>query len=628
VESSTAPDASPEVETSTGGSSARDSFPDVADLESLLAAGESNLGSGNAEYYGLAESGADGSAVVTVDPDGGSVITVMLLTGEVSASDVSAFDESGAAVEFIAESTDVFGSAVVFVVLASPPADSSIQLNLADTGAGEVAYFVSIVGAEHRLSVEVTDTGNGIEVATIMTGVTNATDAAAYTVTASYGEGSRARSIVLESVGPTESGWAYQGVLDQPSGFVIVSARADGPYQRTAQASEFVQIDDPSILTGNFEAELVDDDNDGRYDTLRLRIEVDVPEAGRYILSGRITGSDGTSAWPIGTDEELESGLGEMVEDAPFDWLRDSGATLPLLLTELSLSSADLNSYGTRTDLGALPVTEEDLDGITGPVMGEAELRSEIAAARVLWEAAALTSYTYMGRVCRCDTDSFSLVSVANSEIESVDNFGSGGGAGEPDDFWTIPSMLDRAEELLDEGRLTRFAAHQYLGFPVEVSTSRDARFGRGEIWVRSFDLIPGDETREMLAERAALWSASAPSSYSFEVRIFCGCGDDGDWLLTVEDGILVSAVDDEGNPPADDGTDPLMRFPSIDGIFERLNEVLDDPEYIQRFNIAFDPGTGRPTMFTAMWDRTSAGLDPPPRDLHGEILSFTPELP
>ncbi len=226
----------------------------VSGFEGLLAADESALGFERAEYYGLAEGLPDGSAVLTVEPDGGSLITVMLLTGEVSASGVVVFDENGIAVDFTAESADVFGSAVVFVVIPSPP-DSAIRLALADAEAGEVAYFVSIVGAEHRLSVEVTDTGNGIEVAAVMTGVTNATDAAAYTVTASYGEGSRARSIVLESVGPTESGWTYQGVLDQPSGFVAVLASADGPYQRTAQASEFVQVDDPSILTGDFEAE-------------------------------------------------------------------------------------------------------------------------------------------------------------------------------------------------------------------------------------------------------------------------------------------------------------------------------------------------------------------------------------
>ncbi len=92
------------------------------------------------------------------------------------------------------------------------------------------------------------------------------------------------------------------------------------------------------------------------------------------------------------------------------------------------------------------------------------------------------------------------------------------------------------------------------------------------------------------LADARELWEAEGPADYRFLVRRECFCGNTGDFLVVVEDGVTVAARRAETG----EAVEMLDDLPGVDGLFDLLEAALSRPA--DRVLAEFDADLGFPT--------------------------------
>lgn len=109
----------------------------------------------------------------------------------------------------------------------------------------------------------------------------------------------------------------------------------------------------------------------------------------------------------------------------------------------------------------------------------------------------------------------------------------------------------------------------------------------------------PFELTLSALENQRARWEESGVVDYRFDYRERCVCGQSAMLRATIEvrDG-RVTSVSDTGAPP---GTEPLTAFPTIDDLFDRIEEAIRDEA--AALSVSYDPVLGYPTEIIIDFD-------------------------
>lgn len=123
-----------------------------------------------------------------------------------------------------------------------------------------------------------------------------------------------------------------------------------------------------------------------------------------------------------------------------------------------------------------------------------------------------------------------------------------------------------------------------------------------GALGTGSCGLLDPDEweaRREALARNAAVWEAAAPDAYRYQLSRACFCASAGDFVVTVEDGVVVSARRTQGDtvPHSD-----LQYLETVDDLFATVQRAIEDEAY--RFRVEYHPELGYPTLIDLDPDR------------------------
>jgi hypothetical protein len=123
---------------------------------------------------------------------------------------------------------------------------------------------------------------------------------------------------------------------------------------------------------------------------------------------------------------------------------------------------------------------------------------ADLAAARALWRAAALTNYEYGYRkYCECHPDSppETVVTVRGGEPVGVRHRPAGSTnevpGRNPEVYWTIDGLFDVIDSAQRRGATVRASYDARLGFPAEVYIDYDADFIGDELDVRVTTVMP-----------------------------------------------------------------------------------------------------------------------------------------
>lgn len=99
--------------------------------------------------------------------------------------------------------------------------------------------------------------------------------------------------------------------------------------------------------------------------------------------------------------------------------------------------------------------------------------------------------------------------------------------------------------------------------------------------------------TQAQLDGAMATWAANAPASYVYSYRTTCFCPYLPIVTVTVVNGVVISAVDQNGNSPSG-------IVLSVPGMFAEIQDGIDNADNIIGY---FDTATGRPLSYYINWD-------------------------
>ena len=101
------------------------------------------------------------------------------------------------------------------------------------------------------------------------------------------------------------------------------------------------------------------------------------------------------------------------------------------------------------------------------------------------------------------------------------------------------------------------------------------------------------DEWREAYDDARALWTDAGLTDYRYVVRQLCFCGFGGQAIeVVVREGQVVSGTIVETGEAIDHNQWPYA-VPSIDGLFDRIDEILDNDPH--EFSASYDVEFGYP---------------------------------
>lgn len=109
----------------------------------------------------------------------------------------------------------------------------------------------------------------------------------------------------------------------------------------------------------------------------------------------------------------------------------------------------------------------------------------------------------------------------------------------------------------------------------------------------------PFELTLSALENQRARWEDSGVVDYRFDYRERCVCGQSAMRRATIEvRGGQVASVSDTGAPP---GTEAITAFPTIDDLFDRIEEAIRDEA--AALSVSYDPDLGYPTEIIIDFD-------------------------
>jgi len=115
-----------------------------------------------------------------------------------------------------------------------------------------------------------------------------------------------------------------------------------------------------------------------------------------------------------------------------------------------------------------------------------------------------------------------------------------------------------------------------------------------------------GPEPGELQRHRA-IWERTGPSSYAYAVELLCFCAFRGPARVTVRDGALVSieVLEPEDGAPSLSQAELAELFPTVDGLFDLLEEAVDRDAYA--IDVTYDPASGVPLELYVDYDENVA---------------------
>lgn len=97
---------------------------------------------------------------------------------------------------------------------------------------------------------------------------------------------------------------------------------------------------------------------------------------------------------------------------------------------------------------------------------------------------------------------------------------------------------------------------------------------------------------RDEMVRNAALWEAAALDAYRYELSRACFCALAGDFVVTVEEGVVVSARRAQADtvPHSE-----LQYLETVDDLFATVQRAIEHEAY--RFRVEYHPELGYPTL-------------------------------
>lgn len=306
-------------------SAARDLGTELADGDLVAAGGVAdNVPAGQTRTFPLAVTAGEDAVLLLVKDD--SLVTTV---GGVPGT-----------------ATELLGSAATEYSFTGPQ-----TLTVKNTGTAEASFIgYLMVDSVRALTLDVptvTPLGTPARIAATLSGAVPG-DAVTYVVRDADGD-----EVASGSLDPEDDDiWSTELLLSD-AGSYSVSAAVAGPQPRVANSPHQVTAGG-EIQEGTSEV-LLDDDADGRADSLEVTVPVDVDEAGTYFLGGNITDESGDVVAEGHSDPtDLEAGAGEITVSFAGRDLGNSGASAPWRLSDLLLTDVDLTAKDHADDLGEI----------------------------------------------------------------------------------------------------------------------------------------------------------------------------------------------------------------------------------------------------------------------------------
>jgi hypothetical protein len=278
-------------------------------------------------------------ATIQLDPEGGQSAAARIYLAPGAHGSVT-LKNGGPSAAVEVQTTEAFGSQVLMARvtgLGGAPA----TLEVAVDRASEVGATTWVEGAGVAASATVRPaTSGGALVEVGLAGVT-AAEQRRYRVTASYESptGRRVMTLALRQGSTGPGGMkVFAATADVPAGtYVPIHVNVEGPRDRFLVADALIP-DKSATLHPIRDDALVDTDDDGTADAVRLAVPVTASYADEYHLSVDLRSTGGTLITSAGGDAPLSVGENTLNVDVPLEALYGAGVDGPYQVTNALLT--------------------------------------------------------------------------------------------------------------------------------------------------------------------------------------------------------------------------------------------------------------------------------------------------
>lgn len=229
----------------------------------------------------------------------------------------------------------------------------------------------------------------------------------------------------------------------------------------------------------------------------------------------------------------------------------------------------------------------------------EDAMRADLREQYALWQSKGIENYTLLyQRDCLCEP-SYHNSLVENDTVVSSWNVLTH--SYEPEEELTNYTTVEYLFELIDFA--IRFPAQSiYVDFDDEYGFPREVEIYFGGPW-HDFvtysveDFVAGDyaSVQHVLSVAEQNWESDFQTDYTFSLEVSCFCELHGETLVvTVQDGIAVSATDSASNPVS---AEELALIPTVASMFNTVQESIDNEA--AGVLADFDPVWGHPLQIS-----------------------------
>ena|GEM_PF-2675419 len=141
-----------------------------------------------------------------------------------------------------------------------------------------------------------------------------------------------------------QGGGVYQGTYALPNapGYFSLSVIANGTdsgIEYARQVDNLLVVSPPTVqLTGTYSDSLIDNDSNGKYEALAMNVDLDVAQAGDYLVSGDLVSGNSLVAHYLGSHTFVSTGINTATMLFNGDDIRQSTIDGPYTLTNLTIA--------------------------------------------------------------------------------------------------------------------------------------------------------------------------------------------------------------------------------------------------------------------------------------------------
>jgi List-Bact-rpt repeat protein len=219
----------------------------------------------------------------------------------------------------------------------------TLHINAVNAGPNGVDYAVNaILDSDRTLTVETDNTLYSIgSTATLTATVRNVdvglTGAAVYATINRPGAVNDTVTLVDQGAG------VYQGTYTVPNlpgylGLSVIANGTDNGIEYARQVDSLLAISPPTVqLTGTYSDFLLDNDSNGKYESLALDVALDVSQVGEYLISGDLVSGSSWVAHNVSSFTFTNTGINTVTLLFNGDDIRQSALNGPYTLTNLTI---------------------------------------------------------------------------------------------------------------------------------------------------------------------------------------------------------------------------------------------------------------------------------------------------